>query len=41
MEGGHVGEMVGGVEGVERGVDWRREERVGQSSAAGHEVKSL
>ena len=33
--------MVGGVEGVERGVDGGREERVGQTSAAGHEVKSL
>ena len=41
MERRHVGEMAGRVERMERGVDWRREERVGQSSAAGHEVKSL
>ena len=33
--------MVGGVEGVEGGVDRGRQEGVGQTAAAGHEVKSL
>ena len=42
MQGGHVGEVVGGVERVERGVDPGRQERVTtQTSSAGHEVKSL
>lgn len=42
MQRGHVGEVVGGVQGVERGVHGRREERVAtQTSSAGHEVKSL
>ena len=41
MERGHVGEMVGGVERVQGRVDRGRQERVGQTAAAGHEVKSL
>ena len=41
MERGHVGEMVGRVERVEGRVDRRRQEGVGQTTAAGHEVKSL
>ena len=38
---GQRGEVAGRVQGVQRRVDWRRQQRVRQPAPGGHEVEGL